>query len=171
MLTAKLAMVELAGGAGYRQPNASLTGPGHNPRDPDYWAGGSSSGSGAAVACGALPYAIGSETWGSILKPAAYCGVVGARPTYGLVSRRGAMALSWTMDKIGPLARSVEDCARVLEAIGVPDPRRPHVERPALPLPPRAPRRPAAPLRPADGRDRGRRPRRGAGRRGGHPEA
>jgi aspartyl-tRNA(Asn)/glutamyl-tRNA(Gln) amidotransferase subunit A len=122
VLTAKLAMVELAGGAGYRQPDASLTGPGRNPWHPDHWTGGSSSGSAAAVACGALPYAIGSETWGSILLPAAYCGVVGVRPTYGLVSRRGAMALAWTMDKLGPLARSVEDCARVLEAIGVPDP-------------------------------------------------
>lgn len=121
-LAAKLAMVELAGGAGYRQPNASLTGPGLNPWKPGHWTGGSSSGSAAAVACGALPFAIGSETWGSILLPAAYCGVVGVRPTFGLVSRQGAMALSWSMDKIGPVARSVEDCARVLEAIGTPDP-------------------------------------------------
>jgi aspartyl-tRNA(Asn)/glutamyl-tRNA(Gln) amidotransferase subunit A len=121
VLTAKLAMVELAGGAGYRQPNASLTGPAKNPWNTDYWTGGSSSGSAAAVACGALPFALGSETRGSILTPAAYCGVVGVRPTYGLVSRHGAMTLSWSMDKIGPIARSVEDCARVMEVIGTPD--------------------------------------------------
>lgn len=122
VLVAKLAMVELAGGGGYRQPNASLTGPGRNPWNPERWTGGSSSGSGAAVACGAVPFAIGSETRGSILGPAAYCGVVGVRPTYGLVSRHGAMALSWSMDKLGPMARTVADCARVLEVIGVPDP-------------------------------------------------
>jgi aspartyl-tRNA(Asn)/glutamyl-tRNA(Gln) amidotransferase subunit A len=69
------------------------------------------------VAAGLVPYAIGSETSGSILTPAAFCGVTGLRPTYGLVSRYGAMSLSWTMDKIGPLARTVEDCATVLQAI------------------------------------------------------
>jgi aspartyl-tRNA(Asn)/glutamyl-tRNA(Gln) amidotransferase subunit A len=121
VLIAKLAMVELAGGGGYRQPNASLTGPTKNPWNPEYWAGGSSSGSAAAVACGALPFALGSETRGSILTPAAYCGVVGVRPTYGLVSRQGAMTLSWSMDKIGPIARSVADCASVMEVIGAPD--------------------------------------------------
>jgi aspartyl-tRNA(Asn)/glutamyl-tRNA(Gln) amidotransferase subunit A len=121
VLTAKLAMVELAGGAGYRQPNASFTGPAKNPWNTEYWTGGSSSGSAAAVACGALPFALGSETRGSILMPAAYCGVVGVRPTYGLVSRHGAMTLSWSMDKIGPIARSVEDCARVMEVIGALD--------------------------------------------------
>ncbi|MFN7647397.1 MAG: amidase [Acidobacteriota bacterium] len=113
----KLAMVELAGGGGYRFPNASSTGPGLNPWDPTRWAGGSSSGSGAAVAAGLVPFAIGSETWGSILTPAAYCGVTGLRPTYGLVSRSGAMALSWTMDKIGPLCRTAEDCGLVLQII------------------------------------------------------
>jgi aspartyl-tRNA(Asn)/glutamyl-tRNA(Gln) amidotransferase subunit A len=117
VIAAKLAMVELAGGGGYRYPAASLTGPGLNPWDRTRWAGGSSSGSGAAVAAGLFPYAIGSETNGSILTPAAFCGVTGLRPTYGLVSRAGAMALSWTMDKIGPLARSAEDCARVLAEI------------------------------------------------------
>src|SRR5207248_9320965 len=61
--------------------------------------------------------ALGSETSGSILTPAAFCGVTGLRPTYGLVSRHGAMALSWTMDKIGPLCRSAEDCGMVLQAI------------------------------------------------------
>lgn len=121
VLCAKLAMIELAGGGGYYQPNASLTGPAHNPWNTNHWTGGSSSGSAAAVACGALPFSIGSETRGSILMPASYCGVVGVRPTYDLVSRQGAMTLSWSMDKIGPIARSVDDCARVLEVIGVPD--------------------------------------------------
>jgi len=117
VLIGKLAMVELAGGGGYRYASASFFGPGLNPWDPSRWSGGSSSGSGAAVAAGLVPYALGSETWGSILTPAAYCGVTGLRPTYGLVSRYGAMALSWTMDKIGPMCRSAEDCGLVLNAI------------------------------------------------------
>ena len=117
MLAAKLAMVELAGGGGYRYPSASLQGPGRNPWDPERWSGGSSSGSGAAVGAGVVSYAIGSETSGSIGTPAAFCGVTGLRPTYGLVSRGGAMALSWTLDKIGPMARTAEDCGLILEAI------------------------------------------------------
>ncbi len=117
VLAAKLAMIELAGGGGYRYPSASLFGPCKNPWNTAHWAGGSSSGSGAAVAAGLVPYALGSETWGSILTPASYCGVTGLRPTYGLVSRYGAMSLSWTMDKIGPLCRSAEDCGRVLRVI------------------------------------------------------
>ncbi len=117
VLIGKLAMVELAGGGGYRLAGASLTGPGLNPWDRTRWSGGSSSGSGAAVAAGLVTFAIGSETSGSILTPAAFCGVTGLRPTYGLVSRRGAMALSWTMDKIGPMCRSAEDCGLVLQAI------------------------------------------------------
>ena len=117
ILIGKLAMVELAGGGGYRYPSASLTGPGLNPWDRTRWTGGSSSGSGAATAAGLVAFALGSETSGSILTPSAFCGVTGLRPSYGLVSRRGAMALSWTLDKIGPLCRSVEDCALVLHAI------------------------------------------------------
>lgn len=117
VLIGKLAMVELAGGGGYRFPNASLFGAGLNPWDRTRWSGGSSSGSAAAVAAGLVPYAIGSETNGSILFPAAYCGVTGLRPTYGLVSRHGAMALSWTMDKLGPFCRSAEDCGLVLQQI------------------------------------------------------
>jgi len=117
VLAAKLAMVELAGGGGYRYPSASLFGPGKNPWNPDYWSGGSSSGSAAAVAAAMVPFAIGSETSGSIITPAAYCGVTGLRPTYGLVSRHGAMALSWTCDKLGPLCRSAVDCGLVLHAI------------------------------------------------------
>jgi aspartyl-tRNA(Asn)/glutamyl-tRNA(Gln) amidotransferase subunit A len=117
VLIGKLSMVELAGGGGYRTAAASLFGPGLNPWDRSCWSGGSSSGSASAVAAGLVPFALGSETSGSIVTPSAYCGVTGLRPTYGLVSRHGAMALSWTMDKIGPICRSVEDCGIVLQAI------------------------------------------------------
>jgi aspartyl-tRNA(Asn)/glutamyl-tRNA(Gln) amidotransferase subunit A len=107
---------------GYRQPNASFTGPGISPWRADAWSGGSSSGSGSAVAAGLVPFAIGSETWGSILSPAANCGISGLRPTYGRVSRHGAMALGWTLDKLGPLALTADDCGLVLDAIAGPDP-------------------------------------------------
>ncbi|MFM2124399.1 MAG: hypothetical protein RL328_850 [Acidobacteriota bacterium] len=117
VLIGKLSMISLAGGGNYRYAGASVTGPGRNPWNRDHWSGGSSSGSGAAVAAGIVPFALGSETSGSILTPSAFCGVTGLRPTYGLVSRRGAMALSWTLDKIGPLCRSAEDCALVLHEI------------------------------------------------------
>ncbi len=117
VLIGKLSMVELAGGGGYNSASASLQGPGLNPWNTSYWSGGSSSGSGAAVAAGLVPFALGSETSGSIMTPASYCGVTGLRPTYGLVSRHGAMALSWTLDKIGVLARSAEDCGLVLQVI------------------------------------------------------
>src|SRR5579859_8052878 len=127
VLAAKLAMVELAGGGGYRYPSASLQGPGRNPWNTKRWFGGSSSGSGAAVAAGLVAWAIGSETSGSIGTPSAYCGVTGLRPTYGLVSRHGAMALSWTLDKVGPMARSASDCAVVLAAIAGPDANDPSV--------------------------------------------
>jgi aspartyl-tRNA(Asn)/glutamyl-tRNA(Gln) amidotransferase subunit A len=117
ILIGKLAMVELAGGGGYRFANASLFGPGLNPWDRSRWSGGSSSGSGSAVAAGLVTCALGSETSGSILTPSAYSGVTGLRPTYGLVSRYGAMPLSWTMDKVGPMCRTVEDCAAMLQII------------------------------------------------------
>ena len=122
ILSSKLAMIELAGGMGYHQPNATFTGPPRNPWNPDFWTGGSSSGSGAAVSAGLVPFAIGSETWGSILSPANNCGVTGLRPTYGRVSRYGAMALSWTLDKLGPLCLTADDCGFVLEAIVGADP-------------------------------------------------
>lgn len=121
LLVAKLAMIELAGRGGYRWAAASLQGLWRNPWDPTRWAGGSSSGSAAAVAARLVPFALGSETSGSIITPAALCGVTGLRPTYGLVSRAGAMPLSWTLDKLGPIARSAEDCALVLEVIAGPD--------------------------------------------------
>lgn len=125
VLCAKLAMVELAGGFGYNQADASFTGPGRSPWNLEFWSGGSSSGPGAAVAAALVPFAIGSETSGSILTPAAFSGVTGLRPTYGVVSRHGAMALSWTLDKVGPMCRSAEDCGIVLRAIAGRDERDP----------------------------------------------
>lgn len=122
ILVAKLAMVELAGAFGYDSADASFTGPARNPWNEDYWAGGSSSGPGAAVGAGLVPYAIGSETSGSIITPAAYSGVAGLRPTYGRVSRHGAMALSWTLDKLGPMCRTADDCGLVLAALAGRDP-------------------------------------------------
>lgn len=122
VLCAKLAMVELAGGFGYDDADASFTGPGRTPWNRAYWSGGSSSGPGAAVAAGLVGFAIGSETNGSIMVPAAFCGVSGLRPTYGRVSRHGAMALMWTSDKLGPLCRSARDAEIVLRAIAGGDP-------------------------------------------------
>ena len=101
----------------YRFASASLQGAAKNPWDTSCWTCGSSSGSGAIVAAGLAGFAIGTETWGSIVCPAAFCGVSGLRPTFGRVSRYGAMALAYSMDKIGPLARSAEDCAHIFAAI------------------------------------------------------
>jgi len=117
VLLAKLAMVELAGGFGYNEADATFTGPGRTPWNRKFWSGGSSSGSGAATAAGLVGFSIGSETSGSILFPATSCGVTGLRPTYGRVSRHGAMALCWTLDKLGPLARGASDTELVLRAI------------------------------------------------------
>lgn len=123
ILIGKASMIELAGGMGYRFASASLQEAAKNPWDAKCWTCGSSSGSGAIVAAGLAAFAIGSETWGSIICPSAFCGVSGLRPTYGRVSRYGAMALAPSMDKIGPLARSAEDCARVFAAIAGHDPK------------------------------------------------
>jgi len=117
VLLGKAAMIELAGGMNYRFASASLQGATKNPWDASRWSCGSSSGSGAIVAAGLAAFAIGTETWGSILCPSAYCGVSGLRPTFGRVSRYGVMALSYSMDKIGPMARSAEDCAHVFAVI------------------------------------------------------
>jgi aspartyl-tRNA(Asn)/glutamyl-tRNA(Gln) amidotransferase subunit A len=117
ILIGKSAMIELAGGMGYRFASASLTGPAKNPWNTACWTCGSSSGSGAIVAAGLAAFAIGTETWGSILCPAGFCGRTGFRPTFGRVSRWGAMALSYSMDKIGPMGRTADDCALVLAAI------------------------------------------------------
>ena len=125
VLCAKLSMIELAGGLGYHTGQASLTGPCRTPWDLARWAGGSSSGSAAAVAAGLVPFALGSETWGSITCPAAFCGVTGLRPTYGVLSRLGVMPLSFTLDKLGPLTRSALDAGLVLTALAGEDPRDP----------------------------------------------
>jgi len=92
-----------------------------SPWDLEGGSSGSSAGPASAVAGGLCGFAIGSETLGSIVSPATRCGVTGLRPTFGRVSRFGAMALSWSMDKLGPMARSVEDCALVFDAIRGPD--------------------------------------------------
>src|SRR5690348_16951400 len=92
-----------------------------NPWNPHQGSSGSSAGSASATAAGCVAFAIGSETLGSISSPSTRCGTTGLRPTFGRVPRTGAMALSWTMDKLGPLCRAVEDCALVLSAIYGPD--------------------------------------------------
>lgn len=130
VMLGKAAMIELAGGLGYMYASASLHGETKNPWDTTCWTCGSSSGSGAIVAAGLAAFAIGTETWGSIVCPSAFCGVSGLRPTYGRVSRRGAMALAYSMDKIGPMARSAEDCARIFAAIAGHDP----LDRSTLPI-------------------------------------
>jgi Asp-tRNA(Asn)/Glu-tRNA(Gln) amidotransferase A subunit family amidase len=88
-----------------------------NPWNTEQGSSGSSAGPGSAAAAGLVGFAIGSETWGSIVSPSTRCGVTGLRPTFGRVSRHGAMALSWSMDKLGPMCRGVEDCALVFSAI------------------------------------------------------
>jgi Asp-tRNA(Asn)/Glu-tRNA(Gln) amidotransferase A subunit family amidase len=92
-----------------------------NPWNLEQGSSGSSAGSASAVAAGLVGFALGTETLGSIVSPSTQCGTVGLRPTYGRISRHGAMALSWTMDKIGPICRGVEDCALVLHAVYGPD--------------------------------------------------
>ena len=92
-----------------------------NPWNLEQGSSGSSAGPASAVAAGLVPFAIGSETWGSIVSPSTRCGATGLRPTFGRVSRAGAMALSWSMDKLGPICRTVEDCVLVLDAIRGPD--------------------------------------------------
>jgi aspartyl-tRNA(Asn)/glutamyl-tRNA(Gln) amidotransferase subunit A len=143
ILIGKLAMIELAGGVGYEKAAASATGAAMNPWNRAHWAGGSSSGSAIAAAAGLVTFALGSETSGSIITPSAFCGVTGLRPTYGLVSRRGAMSLAWTLDKIGPLCRSAEDCGVVLHAIAGPDPNDPGSARKGFAYVPQFDRRPS----------------------------
>lgn len=111
VLIAKLSLGELAWG------DVWFGGMTRSPWNTDLGSSGSSAGSAAAVAAGLVGFSIGSETWGSIVSPATRCGVTGLRPTVGRVSRHGAMALSWSMDKLGPIGRSVEDCALVFAAI------------------------------------------------------
>ncbi|MBK7140600.1 MAG: amidase [bacterium] len=111
ILVAKLSLGELAWGDVWFGEKT------RNPWDTAQGSSGSSAGSASAVSAGLVPFAIGTETWGSIVSPSTRCGTTGLRPTYGRVSRTGAMALSWTMDKVGPICRSVEDCAVVFDAI------------------------------------------------------
>ncbi|MCU0354013.1 MAG: amidase [Cytophagales bacterium] len=115
VLLAKLTVGELAWG------DVWFGGKTRNPWNVAEGSSGSSAGSGASVSAGLLPFAIGTETLGSIVSPSTVCGVTGLRPTFGRVSRHGAMALSWSMDKIGPMCRTVEDCAVVFNAIYGPD--------------------------------------------------
>ncbi|AMM52864.1 amidase [Rufibacter sp. DG15C] len=115
VLVAKMTLGELAMG------DVWYGGKTRTPWDLTRGSSGSSAGSASAVAAGLLPFAIGTETLGSIVSPSNACGTTGLRPTYGRVSRHGAMALSWSMDKIGPIARTVEDCAIVFNAIYGPD--------------------------------------------------
>src|SRR5438309_586942 len=96
--------------------------PARNPWNPDHHPGGSSSGSGSGVAAGLFPMALGSDTGGSIRNPASACGIVGLKPTYGLVSRRGVFPLSFTLDHVGPLTRTVADNALMLDVIAGHDP-------------------------------------------------
>ncbi|MBM2840982.1 MAG: Amidase [Bacteroidetes bacterium] len=115
VLVAKLTMGELAWG------DVWYGGMTKNPWDNKQGSSGSSAGSASATSAGLVAFAIGTETWGSIVSPSTRCGTTGLRPTYGRVSRTGAMALSWSMDKIGPICRTVEDCAIVFNAIQGPD--------------------------------------------------
>lgn len=119
VLLGKLMMHEFAIGAPYLDDPIP---PAHNPWDLDRMPGGSSSGSGAALAAGLCAGSLGSDTGGSIRGPAAYSGIVGLKPTYGLVSRRGVLTLSWTLDHVGPMARTVADVAAILQAIAGHDP-------------------------------------------------
>src|SRR5436309_4602604 len=119
VLLGKLATHEMA----HAGPSFDLPWPpARNPWNPAHFTGGSSSGSGAAVAAGRVPVALGSDTGGSIRGPASLCGIVGLMPTFGLVSRAGVITNSYTFDHCGPLARTVEDCALALEALAGYDP-------------------------------------------------
>jgi len=123
VLIGKVAMIELAGGLGYTSANASLTGPCKNPWNTKYWTCGSSSGSGAVVSAALATWALGSDTRGSTICPGAWCGIAGLRPSWGRVSRYGAMAIAWTMDKLCPMARAADDCGLVLSVIAGHDPK------------------------------------------------
>jgi len=115
VLVAKLSVGALAWG------DVWFGGKTRNPWNLDQGSSGSSAGSASATAAGLVAFSIGTETWGSIVSPSNRCGVTGLRPTFGRVSRHGIMALAWSMDKIGPICRTVEDCALVFDAIRGPD--------------------------------------------------
>jgi Asp-tRNA(Asn)/Glu-tRNA(Gln) amidotransferase A subunit family amidase len=119
VLTAKLSVGELAWGDVWYDATTK------NPWNTKDGSSGSSAGSASATSAGLVGFALGTETWGSIVSPCTVCGVSGLRPTFGSVSRAGIMALSWSMDKVGPIARTVEDCALVFQAICGADPKDP----------------------------------------------
>lgn len=121
----KTNMHELAFGITSKNPHYGSV---RNPLDPERIAGGSSGGSAALVAAGLLPFATGSDTGGSIRVPASYCGIVGLKPTYGVVSRRGLLPLSFSLDCAGPLASTVEDCALALNVMAAGEFRLPALE-------------------------------------------
>lgn len=129
VLAAKLHTFEFACGGADNQAYGVC----RNPWDLERTTGGSSSGSGAAVAAREVPLAIGTDTAGSIRIPSAYCGITGLKPTFGRVPRHGVMGLSWSLDHAGPMARSVEDCALMLQAIAGHDPRDPTSSTRAVP--------------------------------------
>lgn len=111
ILVAKLSLGEFAWG------DVWFGGKTRNPWNTERGSSGSSAGSASATSAGLVAFAIGSETWGSIVSPSTECGVAGLRPTFGRVSRTGAMTLSWSMDKIGPICRTAQDCAIVINSI------------------------------------------------------
>ena len=132
MLLGKLNMHEWAYGA---TTAVSHFGPCHNPWDLERIPGGSSGGSAAALAASLCLGSLGSDTGGSVRIPASLCGIVGLKPTYGRVSKQGVIPLSESLDHAGPMARSVEDAALILQAIAGPDPDDPTTsDRPAARL-------------------------------------
>ena len=118
ILIGKLNLLEFAMGSGQK----GLVGPARNPWALSYSPSGSSSGSGAALAAGMVPLAIGSDSGGSIRGPAKSCGIVGLKPTYGRISVSGVTTLSWTLDHVGPMARTVSDVALLLQVMAGADP-------------------------------------------------
>lgn len=130
VLLAKLSLGALAWG------DVWFGGRTRNPWKPAQGSSGSSAGSAAATAAGLVAFAVGTETWGSIVSPCTRCGATGLRPTFGRVSRHGVMALSWSMDKVGPIARTAEDCALVFDAIHGEDGRDPSAVNRAFEWPP-----------------------------------
>lgn len=132
VLVGKLALIELAGSLGCTSAHASLTGACRNPWDTTRWTGGSSAGPAAAVAAGLVTFALGTETRSSLVYPAAFCGVTALRPTYGATSREGVLPFAYSVDKVGPLARSARDCAAVLQVLCGPDP----ADAATIPAPP-----------------------------------